>query len=134
MLIDADGKVRHASSVGPAGKRDMEELLALCEKLDKEYEGKLAGECEKCGVPDGTKLYVRSNCGPSRAVLAAVTNLHLEKAVVVANVSEDATAKNELKDASGKETAPCLILDGSPLGESEDIIKELVTRRTGLWS
>ncbi len=37
VIIDKSGVIRHHSSVGPAGKRDIGEIAKLCEGVDKEY-------------------------------------------------------------------------------------------------
>ena len=53
--------------------------------------------------------------------------------VPVRNVSEDATALQELREMTGKEQAPCLMVDGESMFESTDIVRHLVTQATGLW-
>lgn len=132
VIIDAAGEVAHASSVGPGGKRDMDELLGICRELDAGFDGDLPGP-EAAGFPAGCKLYVKSSCGFSSSVLTALGNLHAADDVAVVNVSEDAAAMAELEGLTSKQQAPCLVVDGEPLLESEDIIRELVTRKTGLW-
>ena len=62
VIIDADGIVRHASSVGPGGKRDIAELAALCEEVDAAYEGALEAFPNPPGLDADVKLYIRSNC------------------------------------------------------------------------
>ena len=41
VIVDKDGIVRHVSSVGPAGKREIADLAALCEGVDAEHGGGL---------------------------------------------------------------------------------------------
>lgn len=41
VIVDKDGIVRHVSSVGPAGKREIADLAGECEKIDAEYGGGL---------------------------------------------------------------------------------------------
>lgn len=132
VLIDCDGNVHHASTVGPGGKRDMKELLQLCQALDSQRGGDL-GAAVPAGFPGDAKLYVKSSCGFSRSVLTACENLHLQDLVPVVNVSDDAAALAELETLTSKQQAPCLVIDGEPMLESADIIRELVTRKTGLW-
>jgi glutaredoxin-related protein len=113
VFIDAGGTVQYAASVTPAGERDIpvlvDELIGLA------------------------KLFVKSNCGFSRAALGAHANLHLDNKVPVVNVTESPEAMAELKKITGKEQAPALMLDGQALLESADIIKELCIRTTG-WA
>lgn len=133
VFIDASGVVRFAEPVERGGERDMDEFATLAEKLASEYAEPLSAAAPAPGVPEGTRLFVKNSCGPSRAAIAARTNLHLEEHVPLVNVSEDPKALAELERLSGKQQAPCLLLDGSPLLEARDIVRELVTRATGVW-
>jgi glutaredoxin-related protein len=126
VWIDAGGVVRHASSVGPGGVRDIGELAALAERLDSEFEGTLEAFSQAPGVA-GAALYVRDACGFSRAVRVAIDNLHLGS-VEIRNVSQDPAALQALRDLSGAETAPCLVLDGEVVMESSAIVACLVKR------
>ena len=123
VLIDKDGVVRYAVSVGPGGKRDIAELAAECEKVDALSPGQDLPSGS--GLPAGSVLYVRSNCGPSRAVLLARTNLHLD-GVALRNVSEETAAVAELEAASGGAHAPCMVVEGEAILESDAIIARLV--------
>jgi hypothetical protein len=122
VIIDSEGVVRFAESVGPGGKRDIAALAAECERIDRES----SGSTEDLPVPGelgkGAVLYVRNNCGASRAALAALGNCHLG-GIEVRNVSEDSSAMKQLEKASGGAQAPCLVADGKPLLESEKIIE-----------
>jgi len=126
VWIDAGGVVRHASSAGPGGVRDIPELATLAERLDSEFEGSLEAFSQAPGAA-GAVLYVRDSCGFSRAVRVAVENLHLAE-VDVRNVSRDPAALQALRDLSGAETAPCLVLDGEVVKESPAIIECLAKR------
>lgn len=126
VIIDADGIVRYAKSVTPAGERDLAELAAQCESIDASYEGNLEPMPAPSGVPDGSELFVKNNCGFSRATLLAVDNLHLRDAIHIRNVSEDTSAMQALEAATGKQQAPVLMTKGAPMAESADIIAHLV--------
>ena len=132
VLIDADGIVRHASSVTPDGQRDINELASLCEEHDKDYDGELAHAAPAPGFPPRSVLYVKNDCGFSRAALLAHTNLHLEAAVTVKNVSEDVAAMNEMKERTGNEQAPALIIGDKVVQESAEIVAYLVDGCTPL--
>ncbi|MCP3985983.1 MAG: redoxin domain-containing protein [bacterium] len=123
VLIDAGGVVRHASSEGPAGKREIGELVSLAEGLDRSYEDSREDFSAAPGIP-GAVVYLRDACGASRAVRVALDNLHLD-GVEVRNVSKDGAALQALKDASGAETAPCLVAQGQSTSESATIIARL---------
>jgi glutaredoxin len=132
VLIDAAGVVRHASSVGPAGQRDIGELAAECERLDGAYSGPVEDFADPAGLPEGGLLYVKSSCGFSRAALLARDNLHLSGRIAVRNVSEDTAAREALVQVSGKDQAPCLVIGGETIQESADIVVRLVEATTPL--
>jgi glutaredoxin-related protein len=127
VLIDSGGTVRHASSVGPAGERDIAELAVLCEGVDAK--GATATEDTPAPKSLGTDavLYVKSACGLSRRVKVAVDNLHAGS-LKVQNVSDDSKALGALRELSGAETAPCLCIDGKPVGEADVIVRSLAER------
>ncbi len=133
VIIDAGGTVRHVSSVGPGGERDIAELVALCEQVDNHWTADLAASDSAPGLPDDAVLYVKSSCGFSRAVLMTRVNLGLT-GLEIRNVTEDAAAMEQLQDLTGKQQAPCLFAGGEAMLESADISRYLVTRATGLWT
>ena len=130
VIIDADGKVQHASSVGPGGERDIAELAGLCEKVNADYKGSLPAATKPAGLQGEHEIFVKSNCGFSRSVLWARDNLHLD--IPVRNVSDDSAAMAALEKASGKQQAPCLMKGGKAMLESKEIIEYLVKATTGL--
>jgi hypothetical protein len=124
VIIDSEGIVRFAESVGPGGKRDIAALAAECERIDREC----AGATETLPVPGdlggAAVLYVRDNCGASRAALAALANCH-QDGVELRNVSRDPAALEQLEKVSGGGQAPCLVAGGEPLLESAEIIARM---------
>lgn len=130
VIIDAGGTVRHVSSVTPAGKRDIAELAALCERLDAAYEGPVADPPPAPpGLPDNASLYVKDHCMFSRWALFARRNLHLEDGLPVTNVSRDPAALEHLRTVGGKPQAPALVCGSDVLYESKDIV-DLMVRAT----
>jgi len=126
VLIDAAGVVRHVSSVGPGGQRDIGELAAECERLDASYSGPVEDFADPPGLSGEGLLYVKSSCGFSRAALLARDNLHLGERVAVSNVSEDTAAREALVRVSGSEQAPCLVIGEEKIQESADIVARLL--------
>jgi hypothetical protein len=121
VIVDANGIVKHAS----AGReeRDMAAIVALCKEMDDAHVGELADmPAPAPKVAAGSTLYVRNNCGPSRSVLLARTNLHLEEHLEVKNVSESSEHLAELEATSGGKTAPVLVSDGKVVAESSKIV------------
>jgi glutaredoxin-related protein len=134
VVVDANGVVQHASSVTPAGRRNISDLAALCETVDKNFGKKLPEMPKGRGVGTGAKIFVKSSCGFSRAALLARDNLHLSEKIPSVNVSENASAKKELKKVAGTDQAPCLVAGGDVIQDSKDIVTYLVERTTGIWS
>ncbi len=128
IVIDSSGVVHYAESAGPGGQRNIDELAAVCEKIDAENSGATTEVATPVGLPAGAVVYVKSNCGASRAVTLACENLHLGGAVTIKNVSDDAAAAAELEKASGASQAPCLLVDGKAMQESAAIVSFLVEK------
>jgi glutaredoxin-related protein len=127
VLVDSGGTVRHASSVTPAGKRNVEELASLCEQVDREAGTPTVDFADPPGLGADAVLYVRSHCGFSRAARVAADNLHARR-LTVTNVSEDPKALEALRAASGDEVAPCLVIGGECVPESPVIVRTLAER------
>ena len=132
VIIDPAGVVRHATSVTPAGQRTIEDLAATCESIDREHGGGAKAFPTSPGIGTGATLYVKSQCGASRAVLMAAKNLHIEDSLTVRNVTENSQARDELVKIAGKDQAPCLVQGGKPMHESKAIISHLVTGTTDI--
>ena len=132
VIIDAKGVVQHISSVTPGGRRDIGELAALCEKVDAGYGEALPDFPKPAGIGKVDALYVKSACGFSLKTLWAVDNLHLNGKFPVKNVTDDAAANAEMVKLSGQDKAPCMIVDGKPLLEADEIVKHLVNGCTTL--
>lgn len=126
VFIDSTGKVREVNSVTPSGERQIDHLVAACEKMDRELKGKTAPFPEPKGLTGGARLFVKSQCGFSRSVLLALSNLHLESTCQVLNITESAEARGELQKLVGKEQVPCLMAASKTMHESKDIVTYLV--------
>lgn len=133
VLIDADGVVRHASSVTPAGKRDMDELVKLCEELDASWSGSLPAFDDAPGLPAGAELFVKDACMFSRWSMYARTSLGLEGSLPMVNVTRDPGAGERLSAVGGKSQAPALRHGDTVLYESKDINAFLVERAADRW-
>jgi hypothetical protein len=132
VIIDWSGVVRHASSVTPDGRRNIEELAVLCEQIDREHGGGLKEFPAPQGLADDAVLFIKSKCGFSRATLLVRDNLHLQDTLPLKNVSDDAAARDELIALAGKDQVPCLVVGGKPLHESADIVRHLAQATTDL--
>ncbi len=126
MIIDAGGTVRYVASVGPGGERDISELAAECEAIDKAHGTDLSTRPAAAGVSSEAVLYIKNQCGFSQAVSLAANNLHLGETLTVKNVSEDKAALAELEKATGKAQAPALTVGSDVISESGEIVQYLV--------
>jgi len=132
VIIDAGGVVRHASSVTPSGRRDIGELAGLCEKVDAEYGSGLADFPSPKGIGKVDALFVKSNCGHSLKATLGRDNLHLQGQVPLKNVTEDSGAMDQLKSLTGKDQAPCLVVDGKPMHEADNIVRYFAAHATDI--
>jgi hypothetical protein len=132
VIIDKDGVVRYAESVTPGGQRDPAALATECEKIDSKFGAGLAEVSIPPGIPAGAQLFVKSNCGFSRAALLARDNLHLQGSLPHRNISDDATARDALVKISGKDQAPCLVDGSQVIQESAKIIQFMTDKATDL--
>jgi hypothetical protein len=132
VLIDANGVVRHASAVTPAGKRQITELAAHAETVDAEHGTGLADLPTPEGIGNVQALYVKSGCGHSAKVMLARDNLHLAAQIPLCNVTDDSAALSALTTLAGKDQAPCLVLDGKPMYEADDIVNLLTSKCSNL--
>lgn len=124
VLIDPQGVIRWSESVGPSGVRDIPALLQRCVDLSRSQRspsGLPAGE----PLPGESVLFVKSDCGPSADVLAAVENLHLQENISVVNVTDSDEGRSRLKELTGADQSPCLRLGGQIVHESKDITAHL---------
>jgi hypothetical protein len=128
VIIDSDGVVQYVEAVGPGGQRDIGELAAKCEEIDKASSAKTDAFGSSAGLPAGCALYVRDDCGASRAVLLATDNLHATGSLSTKNVSQDSAAAAALDKASGGKQAPCLVVGGEAMLESAAIVSYLVDK------
>ena len=131
VIIDADGVVRHVSSVTPSGKRDIAELAALCEEVNEAHESTLKSFPDPPGLEADTVLFVRSNCMFSTNAVAALGNLHIDT-IPIRNVSEDPAALADLEALAGKGQAPCLVVGNNSMHEAADIMKYFAERTTDI--
>ena len=130
VIVDAGGVVRHASSVTPDGRRNIDELAALCEETDREHGSGLPDIPAPMGIGKAETLFVKSSCGFSQKVMLARENLHLQDQIPLRNVTEDPQAKEDLVRITGKDQAPCLIAEGKPMQDSDEIVRYLVAGAT----
>jgi glutaredoxin len=126
VIIDRQGVVRHASSVGPGGQRDIDQLLALAMEIDAAQAPPGDRKQERLALKKDATLYVREGCRFCQSVLRAMTNLHCEQQIRVRDVFRDPEARKELDRLAGAGAkVPALVQGGQVQFESAEIIKTL---------
>jgi glutaredoxin len=68
-------------------------------------------------------LYHFPSCPYCRVVLDCLNRLDLE--IPMRDIRSEPGARDELLDIGGKAQVPCLVIDGKPLYESDDIVRWL---------
>jgi len=76
-------------------------------------------------MSESLELYYYPECPYCRKVLRALDELGAADAVALKNIHADGEALRTLVDVGGKRQVPCLFIDGTPLYESDDIVKWL---------
>ncbi len=74
------------------------------------------------------ELYYFNECGFSQSVLNRMTNLKIHDKILKKNIRENEAYKKELSEMCGDTQVPTLVIDGTPMRESEDIKKFLVSK------
>lgn len=68
-------------------------------------------------------LYYFPSCPYCRAVLDCLERMGLE--IPMRDIQKEEGARDDLLEIGGKGQVPCLVIDGQPLYESDDIIRWL---------
>jgi glutaredoxin len=124
VIIDTDGIVRHVSSVGPGGKRNIDELFALAKQINGDKPFTPAASPGKVSA-DAT-LFVREGCLFCQSVRRAIKNLHIEDAIAIRDVEKNPDARKALDAVAGKDAkVPALVQNAKAQLESGDIIRHL---------
>ena len=71
--------------------------------------------------PGRLELYFFPNCPYCRKVLGAIDDLGIRDKVVFLDARNDPKEKEALIELTGKTQVPCMVIDGKPMHESEDI-------------
>jgi glutaredoxin len=91
----------------------MEDSQAMCpDKNQGQGSGSVPGQLELFFFPD---------CPYCRKVLGAIDDLGLKDKIVFRDARSDPAEKEALVELTGKTQVPCLVIDGKPMHESEDI-------------
>lgn len=127
ILIDTEGIVRHASSVGPGGRRNIDELLALATEVNTKHPAKSPPlPAARKALSKDAVLYVREGCRFCAAVLRAAENLHCTNIFKVRDVTQDEGARRDLDSLAGEGAkVPALVEGGKVTQESGEIIRYL---------
>lgn len=110
-----DGDVKSAASLSAV----YDDLFAVAYE---EYE--TTSEVKKANVEKPhLVLYIRSTCPYCKKVMNYLNNVN--KTLPTRDIGKDPAAANDLVKLGGKRQVPCLMINGKPLYESNDIINWL---------
>jgi glutathione S-transferase len=73
------------------------------------------------------ELFHKQDCPFSARVREFIDEKHLRNQIEFHDVDEGKSTRARLVGLAGKEQVPCLVLDGEPILESEDIMQWLDT-------
>lgn len=129
VLIDKAGIVRFAESVGPSGRRNIDELLARATEINAQQPRSApAAAPDRGALAEDATLYVREGCRFCGSVLRAAANLRCDKRFRVRDVTKDPSARRDLDALAGPGAkVPALVQGGRVLQESADIVKLLAS-------
>ena len=71
--------------------------------------------------PEKLELFFFPDCPYCRKVLGAIEDLGLKGKVAFRDARNEPREKEALVELTGKTQVPCLVIDGEPMHESEDI-------------
>ena len=71
--------------------------------------------------PGKLELFFFPDCPYCRKVLGAIDDLGLKDKIVFRDARSDPEEKEALVKLTGKTQVPCLVIEGKPMHESEDI-------------
>ena len=70
-------------------------------------------------------LFKKDSCPYCQKVFRAIDRLGLGGAIEMRDIVEDPAMRDELVRVGGKAQVPCLLIDGAPMYESDDIVAYL---------
>lgn len=78
-------------------------------------------DTDRAARPVKLELYTHDYCPYCRTVINTMAELNIKDKVIFHDILEDQDKMDELIRLSGKKQVPCLVVDGKPIQESEDI-------------
>lgn len=127
IIVDTEGIVQFAESVGPGGQRDIRQLL---ERAKQVAAGKTptqtSAPAPRKGLSPDATLYMREGCRFCAGVLRAAANLHCVDKLRIRDVERSPEARRELDAIAGAGSkVPVLVQGGQVTRESGTIIQAL---------
>jgi glutaredoxin len=112
--------------------RNTEDSKTMCPETNQK-EGPAGNRPDSASPPrpGHLELYFFPDCPYCRKVLGAIDDLRLKDKVVFHDARSDPQKKEDLVKLTGKTQVPCLVVDGKPMHESEDIKKFLYQTYSG---
>lgn len=102
----------------------------MCPRSDQER-GPSGNGSGAPSTPHSLELYFFPDCPFCRKVLGAIDDLGMKDKVVFRDTRSGPQEKEALVELTGKTQVPCLVVDGKPMHESEDIKQYLYQTFSG---
>ena len=93
----------------------------MCPEMNKKSSPRSRSDSGPSATPTHLELFFFPECPYCRKVLNAIDELGLKERVVFRDARSDPKEKEALVELTGKTQVPCLVVDGKPMHESEDI-------------
>lgn len=74
------------------------------------------------------ELYYFESCPYCQKVLREIDRLDIKDKIMFKDTRKDKAHRDALIALNGKTQVPCLVIDGKPMLESDDIVKKLKTK------
>jgi len=123
VIVDKDGVVRYAASVGKEGRRDMTALLTAATQIDRAQRGT---QVPYVLAPRARgELFVKRTCPHCKAAVAAVTNGHAEGDIAIRYADIDPVARAAMGAVN---SVPLLRVDGREYIGAPNVMAYLAPR------
>ena len=100
----------------------LEDIEVMCPEMNQKQGSSGNGsDLGSPAKPGRMELYFFPDCPYCRKVLGAIDDLGIKDKLVFHDARNDPKEKEALVELTGKTQVPCLVIDGAPMHESEDI-------------
>jgi peroxiredoxin (alkyl hydroperoxide reductase subunit C) len=129
VIVDRDGVVRYAASVGKDGRRDFGALLATARDLMRQ-DRRAAPVVLTAGAKPRGVLYVQAGCFFCKGAKRAVENLHAQAYVTIKDIADPAARAELAALGPAAQGVPVLVIDGV-ISKGIGVVQQALTKAYG---